>query len=87
MKVEELLDCWNGFSGNNMVDIYERDERKAETLFLGTCKSLAVLEDGREFLDRDVGEFFVTVDTLMVKGKREEIATIYVKVRERENGR
>lgn len=87
MKVEELLNCWNGFSGNNMVDIYERDERKSETLFLGTCKRLAVLEDGREFLARDVGEFFVTIDTLMVKGKREEIATIYVKVRERENGR
>ena len=87
MKVEELLDCWNGFSGNNMVDIYERGERQAEALCLGTCKSLAVREDGREFLARDVGEFFVTVDTLMVKGKREEIATIYVKVRERENGR
>lgn len=87
MKVEELLDCWKGFSGNNMVDIYERNERKAETLFLGTYRKLSVLEDGREFLDRDVEEFFVTVDTLMVKGKREEIATIYVKVREREDGR
>lgn len=62
MKVEELLDCWNGFSGNNMVDIYERNERKAETLFLGVCRKLAVLEDGGEFLDRDVGEFFLRED-------------------------
>lgn len=62
MKVEELLDCWNGFSGNNMVDIYERNERKAETLFLGACRKLAVLEDGGEFLDRDVGEFFLRED-------------------------